>query len=110
MSDLIGRCPNCQTAIRRDHPYAWCSKCGNALPADLQQELGVLRMKAEPETPATPGRPVVSFRVFTSAMRSWEELFADAATFASSVGRDRLINISHSEDDNEGVVTVWYWR
>ena len=49
------------------------------------------------------------YRIFRGSFRSWEGLFDDAANFASSVGRDRLISISHSEDQNEGVVVVWYW-
>jgi hypothetical protein len=42
-------------------------------------------------------------------MRSWQELFRDAAAFADTVGSERLIGISHSADNGEGVVTVWYW-
>jgi hypothetical protein len=49
--------------------------------------------------------------------RSWEELCADAATFATSVGRERLINISVaaaggvdlSGVGSRGVIVVWYW-
>ena len=37
------------------------------------------------------------------------ELFKRAAEFATRMGRDRLIGISHSEDNSDGVVTVWYW-
>jgi hypothetical protein len=51
----------------------------------------------------------VHFEVFKSSFRSWESLFAEAATLAESVGPGRLIGISHSEDQNKGVVTVWYW-
>lgn len=52
----------------------------------------------------------VAFRVFISSTKSWEQLLGDAAEFATEVGRDRLIGISHSEDGNTGVVTVWYWE
>jgi hypothetical protein len=51
----------------------------------------------------------VHFEVFKSSFRSWESLFAEAATFAESVGPEHLIGISHSEDQSKGVVTVWYW-
>jgi hypothetical protein len=50
----------------------------------------------------------VRFEFFRSATKSWETLFEEAAVFASRLPPDRLISISHSEDDNEGVVTVWY--
>jgi hypothetical protein len=53
--------------------------------------------------------PEVRFELFRSTMSSWESLFGEAADFASRIGPDDLINISHSEDSNEGVVTVWYW-
>lgn len=49
------------------------------------------------------------FRVFRSAMSSWETLFQEAADFVTQLGPDRVITISHSEDQNDGVVTVWYW-
>jgi hypothetical protein len=51
----------------------------------------------------------VHFEVFKSSFKSWESLFGDAATFAEEVGPEGLIGISHSEDQNKGVVTVWYW-
>jgi hypothetical protein len=52
----------------------------------------------------------VKFRVFKSYTQSWENLCAEAATFATEQGRERLINISVSEDDNQGVIVVWYWE
>jgi hypothetical protein len=52
----------------------------------------------------------VNFRIFRSALIAWDALFQQAADFASELGPDRLINISHSEDDRHGVVTVWYWQ
>ena len=51
----------------------------------------------------------VNFKVFRSSWQTWEAIFAEAAEFASQVGPERLVSISHSEDDNEGVVAVWYW-
>lgn len=42
-------------------------------------------------------------------MATWEELFGAAARFASDLGPGRVLNISHSVDDDDGVVTVWYW-
>jgi hypothetical protein len=51
----------------------------------------------------------VHFKYFESSLRSWEELFGEAAEFASEIGPERRISISHSCDQNKGVVTVWYW-
>lgn len=58
--------------------------------------------------PAMPAMRV-TFRTFRGTITTFEELFSQAANFATGVGKDRLINISHSEDWNHGVVTVWYW-
>jgi len=52
----------------------------------------------------------VKFEIFRSHTKSWAKLCADAAAFASEQGRDRLINVSVSEDQNEGVIVVWYWE
>ncbi|MCP4900664.1 MAG: hypothetical protein GY906_27185 [bacterium] len=52
----------------------------------------------------------VTYRMFRSTLKSWDELFDEAAEFASSLGPGRLISISHSEDGNDGVVAVWYWE
>jgi hypothetical protein len=51
----------------------------------------------------------VRFQFWESGFDSWETMFRNAATFASQVPKDRLINISHSCDDHKGVVAVWYW-
>ncbi|MCU1238348.1 MAG: hypothetical protein JWP63_6315 [Candidatus Solibacter sp.] len=56
----------------------------------------------------TPGRHV-HFEIFRSSFKTWQELFEEAAVAAESVGPERLIGISHSEDSSTGVVTVWYW-
>jgi hypothetical protein len=51
----------------------------------------------------------VCFRIFRGAVQPWDVLFAEAAEFATSVGFERLIGISHSHESSIGVVTVWYW-
>ncbi len=52
----------------------------------------------------------VGYRIFRSSLKSWETLFGEAAAFAAELGPERLISISHSEDQNTGVVAVWYWE
>jgi hypothetical protein len=56
------------------------------------------------------GAMQVKFQLFKSFMKSWEDLCSEAAAFASEKGRERLINLSVSEDQNEGVIVVWYWE
>jgi hypothetical protein len=51
----------------------------------------------------------VRYEVFRGTFASWEKLLTQAAAFASRIGSDRLISISHSEDKDDGVVVVWYW-
>jgi len=54
-------------------------------------------------------RMTVTFKMFRGTMATWDHLFAEAAEFATNLGRERLITISHSEDQQDGVVAVWYW-
>lgn len=42
-------------------------------------------------------------------LKSWDALFAEAAEFATMLGPERLISISHSDSHSRGVVAVWYW-
>jgi len=57
---------------------------------------------------ARPRRPV-RFKVFRGGMlTSWDKLFSEVAEFASFVGAERVISISHSDSDGEGIITVWY--
>src|SRR5262245_18967258 len=51
----------------------------------------------------------VHFQIFRSTTKPWEQLFGDAAKFATTIGLERLICISHSHESSIGVVTVWYW-
>ena len=59
---------------------------------------------------AAGGHMEVKFQIFKSWTKSWDDLCAEAAAFASTKPRDRIITISVSEDQNEGVVIVWFWE
>ena len=48
--------------------------------------------------------------MFRSGLSPWDALCRQAADFATGLGPGRVISISHSEDNGEGIVTVWYWR
>jgi hypothetical protein len=50
----------------------------------------------------------VNHRLFASDSKSWKLLFQEAAEFAASLGREKLISICHSHDSVSGVVAVWY--
>jgi hypothetical protein len=51
----------------------------------------------------------VTYQHFRGTLKTWDSLFQEAAEFASTLGKERLISISHSADHSDGVVTVWYW-
>jgi hypothetical protein len=52
----------------------------------------------------------VCFKVFRSdRFESRVGLYKKVAEFASLVGPERLINISHSDGDTGRVAVVWYW-
>jgi hypothetical protein len=60
----------------------------------------------------------VAFKHFESRSDSWQSMFDEAAAFASAIGPERLVGISHSHGGGSetwgvggsGVVTVWYWE
>lgn len=51
----------------------------------------------------------VTFKAFDSKMASREKLFKAAAEFASQIPKERMITLSHSEDRDNIVITIWYW-
>lgn len=51
----------------------------------------------------------VTFKAFDSKMASREKLFKAALDFANKVAREDLINITHTEDRDNIVVTIWYY-
>jgi len=52
----------------------------------------------------------VQHKLFKSTFKSWDSMCEEAAKFASSIGKERLINISVTgEQGGQGVVFVWYW-
>jgi hypothetical protein len=51
----------------------------------------------------------VLFKAFDSKMASREKLFKAASEFANQIGPDRLITLTHSEDRDNIVITIWYW-
>ena len=54
----------------------------------------------------------VRHKLFEAHFKSWEKLCEEAAAFATTIGKDRLINISVSQADTggKGVIFVWYWE
>ena len=59
----------------------------------------------------------VQCRLFQSTTKSWDALIEEATEFATTRGRERLINISVSAAGGsdafgigaKGAIFVWYW-
>lgn len=49
------------------------------------------------------------YRMFKSSVKTWQTMFNEASDFASTIGEQRVISISHSCDNGSAVVVVWYW-
>jgi hypothetical protein len=54
----------------------------------------------------------VRHKLFKSSFKSWDALCEEATAFATTIGRERLINISVALGDTggQGVIFVWYWE
>ncbi len=111
-------CPGCGETVPVSFQVCW--KCRTARPADADAG----DPQEEPHSDAIPevmvleeadvvqedqSGPRATFRFFRDSRISWEGLFQRAAAFASKLGPERVISISHSSDANNGVVVVWYW-
>ena len=90
-------CAKCGEAIEDQFDACW--KCSTARSADA----------ASTATPASKPAWRMSYKVFRGTLATWEALFTEAAEFATYIGPERVISISHSEDNDDGVVAVWYW-
>jgi len=108
-------CPYCTKVIEpRPRRKRKCPHCrepvvvrqGALLTAADAQALD--QKQAEPQQEPEAPR-FARFRIFRSALTTWESLFVEAAEFATEMGPERLITVSHSSDNGEGVITVWYW-
>lgn len=52
----------------------------------------------------------MTYRYFRGTLATWDQLFDEATEFATTLGFEKVVSISHSADGANGVVTVWYWK
>ena len=52
----------------------------------------------------------LKFRYFRGTLATWDQLFDDAAEFATALGFEKVVSLSHSADGANGVVVVWFWH
>jgi hypothetical protein len=105
------KCPECRewVSARPKEPAPAAEADGReAQEEDLR--LQVEDEVAQREEPAPPAARFAAYKLFRSRLSPWELLFKQAADFATQLGPGRLISISHSEDQGEALVAVWYWR
>src|SRR5512133_327422 len=91
-------CRQCGT--RMEEQFGSCWKCSTP-----REQVAA----AAPSPASGEARWKLQYKTFRGTFASWDELFSRAAYFASELGPERVVSISHSADDSDGVVTVWYW-
>jgi len=50
------------------------------------------------------------FKLFQSSFDSWQTMCTEVAQFLTTIGPTKVIGVSHSQESNIGVITVWYWE
>ena len=95
-------CTQCGEKLGEQFDSCW--RCSSPKPTGET----AVATAAEPSAEKAP-QWKLAYRVFRGTLASWDELFTQAASFATEVGPERVVNISHSADQHDGVVTVWYW-
>jgi hypothetical protein len=95
-------CPRCREPS--DDHFDSCWRCSTPLP-----EPGTASDHTPPSAPPKEARKRTNFKIFRGTFATWGSLCSEAAEFASTIGPDDLINISHSEDKDDGVIVVWFW-
>lgn len=91
-------CARCGEELEDTFDSCWKCAAPSEPPSDLSSQ--------EKET----GKCKMRFQHFRGTLISWDDLFQQAADFATEIGPERVVSISHSEDENCGIVTVWYWE
>lgn len=99
----MNRCPKCGETSEAQFDSCW--KCGTEFASPALPDVSDNPVGAE----LPRRRPVARYRRFRGTFTSWDSLLSQAAEFASSIGPERLITLSHSEDKDDGLVVVWYW-
>jgi len=99
-------CLKCGEKVEDQFESCW--RC-RAPRAGVPTDAGTTPGQTPTTSAAVPVKWRASYRIFSGTLASWDDLFGEAADFASEIGRERLINISHSCDHHDGVVVVWYW-
>jgi hypothetical protein len=95
-----------------------CNKCGEKIEDQFDScwKCGTPKAAVQTDAAGSPNGVTeakktwrLAYKYFRGTMAACDELFDDAAQFATEVGSEYVVGISHSADEDDGVVTVWYW-
>jgi hypothetical protein len=98
----MGTCKKCGAKLEDQFDSCW--RCSS--PRGDAESAGIAAAEGGAEG-AQKWR--MAFRKFRGTLATWDMLFTEAAGFATEIGPERVLSISHSSDGGDGVVTVWYW-
>jgi len=102
-------CAHCGESSEDQFDACW--KCSTPRPENPAPGAVASPAPTPVATPAPPPRKNwrMEYKYFRGTFASWDQLFNQAADFATEIGPEWVVGISHSCDDDDGVVTVWYW-
>ena len=116
---ILDRMERTGKTIHEHRGLMWtCAKCGEKIE---DQFSSCWRCSSPKGVAAATGTPVaeggaekaqkwrMAYRMFRGTLVTWQSLFTKAAQFVTEIGPERVLSISHSADQGDGVVTVWYW-
>jgi len=86
----IAKCPKCSASIDASSPYAWCAKCGEPLPNEIQERL--------PALVAIRTRSVES-RAITARAKKLQEIAHESTASSSPPGSQESIVVGVVEGD-----------
>jgi hypothetical protein len=91
------RCSSCGSDI--DDGFDRCWNCNESVPGS-----GLGDVNYHP-----PTNPLAAYRVFRDTASNSDDALSAAASFASAMGRERVISISTMVDASGTAATVWFW-
>jgi hypothetical protein len=96
----VAKCPKCELPIGEQHPYAWCSECGEPLPPEILYLLPGQSQKSAQDQPLIDPLPAPS--VASASFKGSAELCIILGLGGIAVGGYFLLNPSDSSIENLG--------
>ena len=91
-------CKYCKSKIE-DNDTITCWNCG--------RDSGDPNYKEDNSKTMAPSRKV-SHKIIRGVFKTWDELADIASEFMSTIPKDKIISVSHSEDKDDGVIIIFY--